>query len=467
MQLREKMEKYHIESANIYNYDEMAFLMNKCAANEDYIISKSLVQNGKDIRGLTHGGCCRWTSLLSCICADGSVLPPALIYRGKSKGLKKTWLDDFDGSKAQAVFETTARGWAEDELGLAWLKEVFEPSTKDKAGSSWRLLLMDNYVDNICLEVLEYCISRRIIVALLPPDSSRVLSPLDLGIYPLLDTAYSSELDRLNQSGQTYNNMTKREFWPIFKVAWNKALTYENVRSAFSATGIEPLNPARVLDPFKKTSLPGSEGSQAESETSDSIQIVKRGQKAVLTTSVPLPAEAREFLEPILTLSLNFATVEQHNRQLAARLIEGRKHWNKGKYTELLAPDQQDQATSFSPAEIATVPDLPQTEARKSQHKLDKENKRLGKRTEKDRKTEGAKSRRIKVTEQPQSKGHKAQEVMDGEVHAQGQSDKSASQVSTRTRKRKSSDGLEQPQKPNTRVARSGCSVVPPVRFGQ
>jgi hypothetical protein len=123
MQLQERIEKYHVKPANVYNYDEMAFLMNKCAVNEDYIVSKSLVQNGKGSRGLTHGRCCRWTSLLSCICADGDTLPPALIYRGNSKYLIKPWLDNIDGSEDQAVFETSARGWIEDELGLAWLEE--------------------------------------------------------------------------------------------------------------------------------------------------------------------------------------------------------------------------------------------------------------------------------------------------------------------------------------------------------
>ena len=53
----------------------------------------------------------------TCICADGSRLPPALIYKGESHNLMSSWVGDFT-EEYDAYFASSLNGWSSDELGL-------------------------------------------------------------------------------------------------------------------------------------------------------------------------------------------------------------------------------------------------------------------------------------------------------------------------------------------------------------
>ena len=49
-------------------------------------------------------------TLTASICADGSYLPPALIYEGASHDLQDTRLDDSDAVREFAVFVSSENG---------------------------------------------------------------------------------------------------------------------------------------------------------------------------------------------------------------------------------------------------------------------------------------------------------------------------------------------------------------------
>jgi hypothetical protein len=44
---------------------------------------------------------------MATICADGSRIPPALIYQSESGLIQDTWLDDFDENEEVAYFAAT------------------------------------------------------------------------------------------------------------------------------------------------------------------------------------------------------------------------------------------------------------------------------------------------------------------------------------------------------------------------
>ncbi|KAF2272557.1 uncharacterized protein EI97DRAFT_356663, partial [Westerdykella ornata] len=71
--------------------------------------------------------------------------------------------------------------------------------------------------------------------------------PLDIGIFSSLAYAYSQEIDQLIQSSCGFTRLTKRSFWQLFSVAWERSVTSSNIKSAFSSPGIFPLEPKKVL----------------------------------------------------------------------------------------------------------------------------------------------------------------------------------------------------------------------------
>jgi hypothetical protein len=49
-------------------------------------------------------------TLIATICADGSRIPPTLIYQSESGLIQDTWLDNFDENEKIAYFAATQKG---------------------------------------------------------------------------------------------------------------------------------------------------------------------------------------------------------------------------------------------------------------------------------------------------------------------------------------------------------------------
>lgn len=98
------------------------------------------------IRHVQQDGNREFVSLLVCVCADGTTLPPALIYQGKSGDLQNTWMEDLKEDD-QAYFTSAENGWSSNALGLAWLRR-FDQDTCHK-NSRKRLLIADGHSSHV------------------------------------------------------------------------------------------------------------------------------------------------------------------------------------------------------------------------------------------------------------------------------------------------------------------------------
>jgi len=134
-------------------------------------------------------------SLLACICADGTMIPPALIYQGKSHDLQSSWLEDL--GEDTTYFAASDNGWSCNSLGLQWLEKIFDRHTKEKAGRSRRLLIVDGHSSHVNIAFLDLASRLRILVLIMPPHSTHRLQPLDIGMFGPLSTAYSKQLNQL------------------------------------------------------------------------------------------------------------------------------------------------------------------------------------------------------------------------------------------------------------------------------
>jgi hypothetical protein len=153
--LRSKLSQYNIEPRHTYNMDEKGFLLGILSRSKR-IFSKRLYEEGK-IKAHIQDGNREWITLVACICADGSALDPAIIYQSASGSIQDSWLQAFDPSDHRAHFASSPSGWTNNDIGLAWLKQVFNPSTKAKARSSYRLLILDGHGSHLTMDFIEYC----------------------------------------------------------------------------------------------------------------------------------------------------------------------------------------------------------------------------------------------------------------------------------------------------------------------
>ena len=177
-------------------------------------------------------------------------LPAALIYCGKSRDLIDTWVDDLQEEDV-AYFASSEKGWSSDAYGLAWLNKVFDPHTRTKAKRSRRLLIVDGHSSHVNMAFLDRCDRLKILVLILPPHSTHKLQPLDCGNFQPLATRYSQGINRILSDSEGEASMTKRLFFGVFKPAFLQAFSEENIRSAWSKTGLWPYDPDLVLNTMK------------------------------------------------------------------------------------------------------------------------------------------------------------------------------------------------------------------------
>jgi transposase len=128
--LHSKIQEYSVEADDTYNMDEKGFFVG--ITNRSKRVFTKAVWASNERRAALQDGNREWITLIACICASGEALPPALIYEGKP-GLQSSWVDGVAPHKHEVLIANSPSGWTNNELGMAWLEQVFERFTKVKA----------------------------------------------------------------------------------------------------------------------------------------------------------------------------------------------------------------------------------------------------------------------------------------------------------------------------------------------
>ena len=96
----------------------------------------------------------------------------------------------------QAYFAASVNEWSCDRLGVDWLEKVFNRHTKQK-GTQRQLLLVNRHFSYVNMQFIKLADCLQILVMILPPHSIHRLQLLDVGLFQLLATAYTNELNSL------------------------------------------------------------------------------------------------------------------------------------------------------------------------------------------------------------------------------------------------------------------------------
>ena len=244
------MTKFGILEEDIYNFDETGFLMGiigttTVVTSSDRTTKPKLVQPGNR----------DWVTVIQSINSQGWAIPPFIIFKG-------VWnLDSwFDPTLLPYDWRITpsTNGWTTNEVTLDWLKH-FDRQTRTKTKGVYRLLILDGHESHSSAEFREYARTNQIITLCMPPHSSHLLQPLDVGCFGPLKKAYSRQIENLVRSRITH--ISKEAFLPAFIEAFRAAMTKENILGGFRGTGLIPYDPEVVtsqLDIRTATPIPES-----------------------------------------------------------------------------------------------------------------------------------------------------------------------------------------------------------------
>ena len=234
--VRNTKAKYGIQDEDTFNFDETGFMMG--------VITSQLVITGSERRGkrkVIQPGNREWITVIQGICAAGWAIPPFTIYAGKHH--ISSWYEDMSIPR-DWVIAVSANGWTNNELGVAWLKH-FDAHTKSRRVGGHRLLVIDGHESHNSLEFQRICKEERIITLCMPPHSSHLLQPLDVGCFSPLKRAYGGQISVLVR--HHINHISKLEFLPAFKAAFEKTFSSINIISSFRGAGLIPFEPGVVL----------------------------------------------------------------------------------------------------------------------------------------------------------------------------------------------------------------------------
>jgi hypothetical protein len=104
---------------------------------------------------------------------------------------------------------------------------------------------MDGHSIHITSIVIVFCMDNDIDLLILPPHCSHLLQPLDVGVYGLLKKHHAQEVDRYARAG--IQRIQRDEWVALFQHIREKASTRQNILSGWSASGLLPYHPQRVL----------------------------------------------------------------------------------------------------------------------------------------------------------------------------------------------------------------------------
>ena len=242
---------------NIVNFDETNFC-------DDPGVTKVVVRRGaKHPERVIDSSKCS-TSVMFAAAADGHVLPPYVVY--KAQHLYPTWVE---GGLPGSAYNRNKTGWFDLQIFEDWFKVIYLPFARKLDGK--KVLLGDNLSSHLSPEVIRLCNENDIRFAFLPPNSTHLCQPLDVAFFGPLKRSWRAELLEWKKSHRGV--LPKAEFPRLLKKAVEAAggLLSANVVSGFSASGVFPFDPDRVLKKIPDDSEHSSDEDEQERSWTDSF----------------------------------------------------------------------------------------------------------------------------------------------------------------------------------------------------
>ncbi|KAG8925761.1 hypothetical protein FRC01_009737 [Tulasnella sp. 417] len=209
---------------NIFGADEVP--MNCGIAPRQKVVGKA----GQRVQHHQTNGEKENITCIETICADGTVLRPTVIFKGKYR--MDSWQENNPDGANVAI---SSRGYIDGELSVDWIKG-FDEDTKDRVGA--RFLFVDGHSSHCTVEFLDYAAEHNIIVISYPPHTTHALQGLDVACFGPLKLYWSQEKAKWERLKK--RRLGKNDFLEVYSLARRRAFTEKNIKSAFRTTGLVP-----------------------------------------------------------------------------------------------------------------------------------------------------------------------------------------------------------------------------------
>ena len=231
--LKETLEKHNLmdKPSQIYNYDESGMHL-------EHKMPKTVAQKGiKEVRQRSSGNKTQ-ISILACGSATGQAIPPMVIFSGKHFNY-----DLAEGEVPGTFYGMSDSGWMDQDLFSKWFTSHF---LKHAVPGRPLLLLLDGHSSHYTLELIQTASEKDVIIFCLPPHATADSQPLDTSVFGPLKSYWSQACLEYMFSNPGHV-VTKFQFSSLFRQAWSKGMSIDNLYAGFKKTGVYPFNPEAIL----------------------------------------------------------------------------------------------------------------------------------------------------------------------------------------------------------------------------
>ncbi|EED20347.1 pogo transposable element, putative [Talaromyces stipitatus ATCC 10500] len=288
--VREVILEYEILPEDIYNFDETGFAMGLCATAKVITGSDRYAQPN-----LLQPGNREWITAIEAVNSIGWALPSYIVFKAK-KYTRLGWFEDLPDDWKINISDN---GWTTDKIGLEWLKAHFIPLTDGRTLGKHRMLILDGHGSHLTAEFDRTCTENNIIAVCMPPHSTHLLQPLDVGCFAVLKRHYGQLVEQRMRLG--FNHIDKFAFLTAFPKARTMAYKAQTVRNSFTATGLVPFNPDRVYQQLtvrlKTPTTPPSRSSDTQSSCLHTPQNPRQSKRQMTTIKKRISRHTRSSSE--------------------------------------------------------------------------------------------------------------------------------------------------------------------------
>ena len=167
-------------SSRLWNADEIGFCT---GASSSLVLAR---KGSRTVHETCGGSGQEFYTVLAAGAADGTRLPPFLLYKGAH--LYARWTKN---GPAGALYGVSGSKWMEGANFKNWFEKLFVPAVSSLLSTGAVVLFVDGHHSHLTMELIQAARSH---LFCLPPHTTHILQPLDVGVYGPVKKTWKSIL---------------------------------------------------------------------------------------------------------------------------------------------------------------------------------------------------------------------------------------------------------------------------------
>ena len=183
-------------------------------------------------------------TVIGCGNAGGASIPPYLIFPGK-RMLPELLKDATPG--CDGAVSITGKGYSNTDIFSTYVKSHFFEYVQGRDPDQYVILMYDGHRSHISLSLIEWAKQNKIILFVLPPHTSHILQPMDVGCFGPFEVLYQAEVKKFTRQ-KAGTSVTRYDICGLVCKVYDRALQSDNLRATYRKTGIYPFEKTVVSE---------------------------------------------------------------------------------------------------------------------------------------------------------------------------------------------------------------------------